>query len=107
MNDFLGEYRTCRNLVILKLTVSWPRYHIPYSLEALALDVLVAVESQPEIPRLRRDLGGKIRSAEVTDGVGEAMLAITYLEEIETAAWTVLEFELVPKVELQQHTFVS
>jgi len=93
--------------VILKLTVSRPRYHAPHGLEAFALDAVVAVESQPKIARLRYDLGGKIRPAEVTEEVGEAVLAITYLEVIETAACTVLELEFVSKVELHQHTFVS
>jgi len=93
--------------VILRLTVSRPRYHAPHGLEALALDILVAVESQPKVARLRRDLGGKVRPTEVTEEVGETVLAVTYFEEIETAAWTVLELELVSKVKLQQHTFVS
>lgn len=90
-----------------KLTMSRSRYHGPYSLESFALDVLVAVKSQPEVARLRRDLGGEIRAAEVAEAIRVTVLAVTYLEEIEIAVRAVFELELVPKVELQQHTFIS
>lgn len=87
--------------------MGWSRYHGPHSPEALALDVLVAVESQPEVARLRRDLGGEIRAAEVAEEIRVTVLAVTYFEEIEMAVGAVFELELVPKVELQQHTFIS
>lgn len=91
----------------LRLTISRSRYHVPHSLEALAFDILVAVESQPEVPCLRCDLGGKIRAAEIAEEIRVTVLAVTYLKEIETTIRTVFELELVPKVELQQHAFVS
>jgi hypothetical protein len=91
----------------LKLTISWSRYHVPHSLEALALDIFVAVESQPEVSCLRCDLGGKIRAAEVAEKIRVTVLAVTYLKEIETTIRAVFELELIPKIELQQHTFVS
>lgn len=91
----------------MRLTTGRSRYHAPHGPEALALDVLVAVESQPEVSRFRYDLGREIRAAEVADVIREAVLAVTYLEEIETAVRTVFKLELVPKVELHQHTFVS
>lgn len=94
-------------LLILRLTIGRSRYHTPHSLETLALDVLIAVESQPEVSCLRCDLGGKIRPAEVAEEIRVTVLAITYLEKIETAIWTVFQLELIPKVKFQQHTFFS
>lgn len=91
----------------MRLTMSRSRYHAPHSLEAFALDVVVAVKSQPKVSRLRCDFGGKIRAAEVAEEIRETVLAVTYLEEIEMAVRTVFKLELVSEVELQQHTFVS
>lgn len=104
-----GRYAAAKSLdsATSKLTMGRPGYHGPHGLEAFALDVLVADESQPEVARLRRDLGREIRAAEVADGIREAVLAVTYLEVIELAVRTVFDLELVPKVELQQHTFLS
>lgn len=76
-------------LLILRLTMGWSRYHVPHSLETLSLDVVIAVESQPEVSRLRCDLGGKICPAEVAEEIRVTVLTITYLEEIETAIRTV------------------
>lgn len=87
--------------------MSRSRYHCPDGLEAFPLDVLVAMESQPKVTRLRRDLGGEIRAAEFAEEIRVTMLAVTYLKVIEIALRAVFELELVPKVELQQHTFVS
>lgn len=96
-----------QDFVTLRLTMGRSRYRAPHSLESLALDILVAVESQPEVSRLRRDLRGKIRAAEVAEEIRVTVLTVTYLEEIECAVRAVFELELVPKVELQQHTFLS
>lgn len=89
------------------LTIGWSWYHTPNGLEALVLDAIVTVESQPEISRLRRDLWGEILATEVTEEIGVAVLAVTYLEKIVTTVCTPLEFEFVSKVELQQHAFLS
>lgn len=91
----------------LRLTISRSRYHVPHSPETLALDILVAVESQPKIPCLRCDFGRKIRAAEVAEEIRVTMLTVTYFKVIETAIRAVFELKLVSKVELQQHTFVS
>lgn len=90
-----------------RLTIGWSWYHTPNGLEALALDAIVTVESQPEISRLRRDLWGEIRATEVTKEIGVAVLTVTYLKEIVTAVGALLELELVSKVELQQHALLS
>lgn len=57
------------------------------------------MESEPEVSRLRRDLRGKIRAAEVAEEIGVAVLAVTYLEEIVTALVATLELEHVSEVE--------
>lgn len=85
----------------LRLTIGRSWYRAPHSLESLALDILIAVESQPEVSRLRRDLGGEIWTAEVAEFIRVTVLTVTYLEEIEMAIRTVFELELIPKVELK------
>lgn len=87
--------------------IGWSWYHTPNGLETLVLDAIVTVESQPEISRLRRDLWGEILATEVTEEIGVAVLAVTYLEKIVTTVCTPLEFEFVSKIELQQHAFLS
>lgn len=87
--------------------MSWSRHHGPHCLETFSLDVFVTAESQPEVPRLRRDLGREIRAAKFSEEIRVTVLAVTYLEEVEMAVRAVFELKLVSKVELQQHTFVS
>lgn len=83
------------------LTIGWSWYHIPNGLESFALDTFVAVESQPKVSRLRRDLRGEIRATEVAQKIGVAVLAVTYLEEIVTTVVALFELEFISEIKLQ------